>query len=54
MRVIAELNLTSLEMLPLDRLRRMQHISCNPFISNIDESKVGLFGDVGVILVKGF
>ena len=51
MRLISELNIHSLEKLPLDRLRRVKYKNIDPniYVHGDDEVYVGLFDDVGLL-----
>ena len=55
MRLISELNIHSLEKLPLDRLRRVRYKSTDPnaYVHDDDQVHVGLFDDVGLLFDEG-
>lgn len=55
MRLISELNIHSLEKLPLDRLRRVKYKNIDPniYVHGDDQVYVGLFDDVGLLFDEG-
>lgn len=55
MRLISELNIHSLEKLPLDRLRRVKYKNIDPniYVHDDDQVYVGLFDDVGLLFDEG-
>jgi len=55
MRLISQLNLHSLEKLPLDRLRHVRYKSTNPdaYVHDDNQVHVGLVDDVGLLFDGG-